>query len=136
MKEIPSQPVTRREALAALGALALAACFSDRSTDPDGGEGVRIDMVDLAFEPATVTISVGERVAWHNTGQLVHTATCDPSKANDSASVQLPAGAAAWDSGAVAVGSTFGHTFEVPGEYRYFCIPHEAQGMLGTIIVS
>ncbi|MGM0590770.1 MAG: plastocyanin/azurin family copper-binding protein, partial [Halobacteriota archaeon] len=25
---------------------------------------------------------------------------------------------------------------EVPGEYQYFCIPHEQGGMLGTIVVE
>lgn len=136
MSRIAETPLTRREAIAALGALALSACFSDRSTNPPEEGGVEVEMVDLSFEPATVNIDVGDRVTWRNTSQFVHTATCDPSKANDSASVNLPAGAAAFDSGAVSPGGTFSHVFEVAGEYRYFCIPHESQGMVATVVVS
>lgn len=136
MSGIAGRPLTRREALAALGGLALAACFSDQSTDPPDEGGVEVEMTDLQFEPATVNIQVGGRVRWRNAGQFVHTATCDPGVANDADSVRLPSGAEPFNSGAVAVGSTFSHEFEVPGEYRYFCIPHEAQGMVGTVIVS
>lgn len=136
MSEIDTTPLSRREAVAALGALVLAACFSDRTTDPPDEDGVEVEMVDLEFEPATVTIQVGDRVTWRNVGQFVHTATCDPAKANDPSNVQLPPGAAPWDSGAAAPGATFSRVFDVAGEYRYVCIPHEAQGMLGTIIVS
>lgn len=32
-------------------------------------------------------------------------------------------------------GGKFTKTFDVPGEYYYFCIPHESLGMLGTVIV-
>lgn len=36
----------------------------------------------------------------------------------------------------VQPGESFSKTFDVPGTYRYFCIPHEMQGMLGTAIVE
>lgn len=136
MTGMSSRKLTRREAIGAMGAAVLAACFSDRPTDPGDGGGIPVDMVDTAFEPATLTIQVGERVTWHNVGQFVHTVTCDPAEANDPASVQLPAGAAPWDSGGVGPGGTFTHTFDVAGEYHYFCIPHETFGMLGTVVVT
>ena len=136
MSEIHSTPMGRRDAIAAIGALALAACFSDRTTAPPDAGGVEVEMVGIAFDPPTVSIQVGDRVTWRNVGQFVHTATCDPSKANDPSNAQRPPGADPWDSGAVAVGSTFSRVFDVAGEYNYFCIPHEAQGMLGTIIVT
>lgn len=131
-----ARKLTRREAIAAMGATVLAACFSDRPTPPEDDEGIRVDMVDVAFEPATLNIEVGERVTWHNMGQFVHTATCDPAEANDPDSVQLPAGAAPWNSGTIGPGGTFTRTFDVAGEYHYFCIPHETLGMLGTIVVT
>jgi plastocyanin len=28
------------------------------------------------------------------------------------------------------------HTFDVPGTYQYFCIPHEMAGMTGTVVVT
>ena len=33
-------------------------------------------------------------------------------------------------------GGTFDYTFTVPGTYRYFYVPHEALGMIGTIVVK
>ena len=41
-----------------------------------------------------------------------------------------------FDSGLISPGKDYSHTFTVPGTYKYFCIPHEAVGMLGTVIVS
>lgn len=130
--------MTRRQALLAMGAMAMAACFSDR---PDGGtgpdDGTVIDMTNqLTFSPERVEIRVGDRVTWRNTSDIVHTATCDPDQAADPSNVSLPAGAAAWDSGILTSGSEFSRVFDVPGEYRYICLPHEPQGMFGTIVVS
>lgn len=90
----------------------------------------------LKFEPASLTISKGTAVTWRNGSQTVHTVTDDPTKATDKADAALPAGAQPWDSGNLNPGQTFSHTFDVPGTYKYFCIPHEAAGMTGTIIVT
>jgi hypothetical protein len=40
-----------------------------------------------------------------------------------------------WDSGMIEGGSggTFSFTFEEPGTYDYFCIPHESMGMIGSV---
>lgn len=122
----------------ALGATLLVACFSDRP-DPTGngnGDGVVVEMTpQLTFEPRTVTIDAGEAITWRNTSVVFHTATGDASKAVDPAHVRLPEGASPWDSDAVGAGEQFTRTFDVPGEYRYICIPHEAQDMVGSIVV-
>ncbi len=131
--------LTRREALLAVGATALAACFSDRPEDTTGpdGEGTVVEMTEqLVFSPERIEIRVGDRVTWRNTSDFVHTATCDPDRAEDPDSVRLPAGADPWHSGDVTAGAEYGRTFDVPGEYRYFCVPHESSGMIGTIVVS
>jgi hypothetical protein len=43
-----------------------------------------------------------------------------------------------WDSGMIEGGSggTFSFTFEEPGTYDYFCIPHESLGMIGSVTVT
>ena len=43
-----------------------------------------------------------------------------------------------WDSGMIEGGSggTFSFTFEEPGTYDYFCIPHESMGMIGSVTVT
>jgi hypothetical protein len=33
-------------------------------------------------------------------------------------------------------GGTFSYTFEEPGRYDYYCIPHESMGMVGSVTVS
>jgi len=90
---------------------------------------------DLAFQPRTVQIRVGETVTWRNTSALVHTVTADPALAQRADDVELPQGAQRFNSGSIAPGQSYSHTFSVPGTYRYFCIPHELQGMTGTVEV-
>jgi plastocyanin len=90
----------------------------------------------LRFEPATLTVPRGATVTWRNTSQVAHTVTDDPSKAANAADAQLPQGAQPWDSGNLTAGQTFSHTFDVPGTYKYFCQPHEAAGMVATIVVT
>ena len=91
---------------------------------------------EMTFEPATLTIKRGETVTWKSDNDLVHTATADPSKVQDQSLVQLPAGAAPWDSGNVAKGEEWSHTFDSPGTYKYVCLPHQLAGMVGEIIVE
>ena len=91
---------------------------------------------DMKFAPNHVPIHVGDRVEWKNTSVLVHTATDMPGLASNPKDAALPQGAKGFNSGNLAPGATYRHTFSVPGTYRYFCIPHEAAGMLGTIVVT
>lgn len=114
---------------------AVAAPVQDLQRATTGG-AVVIDIKDLAFEPRSVRIAVGDTVRWRNTSVLVHTVTGDPRSAADSGNVMLPDGAAPFDSGMIDPEGTFTYVFTVPGEYRYVCIPHELAGMLGTILVS
>jgi len=96
-----------------------------------------VEMTDeLKFVPTELTINVGDTVTWRTVGAAPHTSTCDPDKANDPEEhVQLPEGAETWDSGFVNTDEEFSHTFEVPGGYTYFCIPHEAVGMVASLTV-
>lgn len=96
-----------------------------------------IQMTDnLRFEPAEQTVPLGSTVVWVNSSSVQHTSTDDPSKAADKSHAVLPPGAQAWDSGNIDPGKSFQHVFNVPGTYHYFCMPHEAAGMLGTIVVQ
>lgn len=107
----------------------------DSSDASDPGLHV-VGMTDeLAYAPVSLTIQPGETVRWVNESSIAHTITADPDKAKNADNVQLPEGAAAFDSGTVEPGQTFERVFEVPGRYKYFCIPHERAGMIGTITV-
>lgn len=37
--------------------------------------------------------------------------------------------------GAIPPGERYAHTFETPGWYHYYCIPHEPAGMIGNVHV-
>ena len=91
---------------------------------------------EMQFVPARVTVHVGETVVWRNTSMLVHTVTADPAMAVKQQDVVLPAGAAPFNSGFLPPQGAFHHRFKIPGLYRYFCIPHEPTGMVGTVVVK
>jgi plastocyanin len=105
---------------------------------PAGGvTGPVVAMTDqLRFVPDKLTVKVGDTVTWQNTGSVAHTVTADPAKAQNKAHVKLPAGAEPWDSGILTGGLSWSRRFDVPGEYAYFCIPHEANGMVATLTVT
>lgn len=107
------------------------------SGDAGGEIAAEVTMTNrLAFAPDTLRIRAGEAVRWRNTSDLLHTVTADPDRARRPGSVRLPDGAEAFDSGNMEPGESYVRTFTVPGEYRYFCVPHELAGMVGTIVVE
>jgi plastocyanin len=111
------------------------------STDENGeDEGPTEHVVEIQdphdFVPDDLEIAVGDTVTFVNTGRINHTSTLDPEIARDPANAQLPEGAETWDSGDLEPGDEFSITLEVPGEYVYFCRPHEVLGQIGTITVN
>src|SRR5687767_15955488 len=86
-------------------------------------EGVTVRMEDNFFDPANITVEPGTTVTWVQSGNNPHTTTSYDGL---------------WDSGMIEGGSggTFSYTFEEPGRYDYFCIPHESMGMIGSVTVS
>lgn len=94
----------------------------------------------LRFEPDHLTIRAGDTVLWLNDSVLPHTATGDPAQNPVAAShpeyIALPDGTEPWGSPLMQPGASFEHTFVVPGEYRYICIPHVLSGMRATVIVT
>lgn len=117
-----------------------AAVSASPSTSPSASSGASpatVQLTDaLKFEPATLTVARGSTVTWRNASQAAHTVTDDPSKAANASDAQLPPGTQPWDSGNLNPGQTFTHTFDAPGTYKYFCQPHEAAGMVATIVVT
>jgi plastocyanin len=99
---------------------------------------VEVKMTDTppVYIPAKVTIKTGDTVKWTNNAETLHTVTFDPAKAVDKSNVKLPKGVEPFDSGFMMPGKDFSHTFKTPGEYEYFCIPHEKDGMIGFVTVK
>ena len=81
-------------------------------------DAASVDIVDLAFEPASVEVVAGGSVTWTNTGAVPHTATAED---------------ASFDSKALASRATFTQTFASPGTFAYICQIHP--DMRGTVEV-
>jgi len=116
--------------------LALGAC--------SGGDGNSVAMQSgQRFEPEELTVDVGATVTFVNESADAHTVTAYEEG--------LPADAPYFSSGGfesedearddvagglLSQGEEFEVTFDAPGTYRYFCIPHESSGMTGSIVVE
>jgi plastocyanin len=90
---------------------------------------------DGKLDPPEVTIDRGQRVQWQNQGRAPQALTDDPARAQDKSHAGFPAGAQPFDSGPLNSGQSFTQQFDVPGEYRYFSVPAEGQGLVGRITV-
>jgi plastocyanin len=89
------------------------------------------------FDPIGLRIEPGQTVRWTmaSPGNPHTTTAYHPSNANHS--LRIPDAAAPWDSGfLVKPGDAFEVTLPVDGVYDYFCLPHEAAGMVGRIVVG
>ncbi|WP_049936097.1 DUF5059 domain-containing protein [Haloplanus natans] len=104
-----------------------------------------VDMTAVAFEPAELAVSVGDKVAWKHAGGEAHSVSAYGDGIPDGATYWASGGfeseeaaRAGWENGkgAVQSGQSYVHTFETAGEHAYFCIPHEAAGMEGTVVVE
>ena len=71
------------------------------------------------YDPAALSIATGDTVVWENTGSTDHTVT---------------AADGSFDSGTLAPGETWEHTFDAEGEFEYTCTPHPF--MVASLSVS
>jgi plastocyanin len=88
------------------------------------------------YKPLKVTVKVGQTVEWINNAETLHSVTTDADSAQKPTDVSLPPGAKPFDSGFMKPGAIFDYKFTVPGTYKYLCLPHEKDGMIGTVVVS
>ena len=126
-----------------LATLGLAACGSDSDSDTTGGGGAeetaaapdvgsggeaspsgeavrsaKVEIVDFAYEPATVTIQAGGKVTWLNRDSAEHTATLDDGS---------------YSTGDLAEGKLESESFKSAGSFPYHCEIHP--DMTGTLEV-
>ena len=125
----------RRILLVAAAAAVLASCSDDPAT---------VAMTNSnRFEPADIQISAGEQIVFLNSADGAHSVTAYedlvPRDGEYFASGAFDGEREARDhigEALIAPNEEFTITLEVPGTYRYFCIPHESQGMTGRIVVK
>lgn len=84
----------------------------------------------LRFDPETFTITRGETVRWdwESGGHNVKPAMV-PSGGEWS-------GSAGDEFNTFGSGHSYAYTFEVAGEYEYYCAPHRSSGMVGSFTVE
>jgi plastocyanin len=134
----------RRTLLGTVGsatAVGVAGCIGGgTTTEYDVGMGAK------EFRPVELRVRPGTTVTWLNTNKQGHSVTAYEDRIPDGADYFASGGfdseqAArdAWGAstdGTLFEGQSYEHTFEVPGTYWYFCIPHETGGMVGRVVVT
>jgi plastocyanin len=75
---------------------------------------------NFAFEPSNITVNVGATVTWNNEDSTFHTVTSDTGS-------EL-------NSGNLATGQSFSHTFNTTGTFSYHCAMHTS--MRAQVVVQ
>lgn len=107
----------RRAFFIAAVVIALLAVVGQVGCSGGSSNTTEVRITDSGFTPADVSIKVGQTMTWTNNGTTLHTVT--------------------WgdvDSGGVAQGDTYSHTFEQAGTYDYYCRYHPSAK--GTVTVQ
>lgn len=89
------------------------------ATDAKAQMGTEVPIQAFVYQPATITVPAGTTVTWTNHDPVAHTVT-------DINQV--------WDSGLFDEAASYSKTFDTPGTYSYYCIPHPM--MIGTVEVT
>jgi len=87
------------------------------NTPPPGTNNVTIQ--NMAFSPATITVTAGATVKWTNMDAIAHTVTSDTPL---------------FDSGSLSTNGVYSYTFTTAGTYNYHCTFHSM--MTGKVIVN
>lgn len=92
---------------------------SPQATPAASGQQASVSIINLAFDPAELEVSVGTTVIWTNDESIPHTVTSTDD---------------AFGSDTMQVNDTFSHTFGETGSFDYICAIHP--NMQGTITVT
>lgn len=84
-----------------------------------GSTGNNISIKNFAFSVSTLTVSSGTVVKWTNNDATAHTVTADDGSFN---------------SGELASGQSYTHTFDSTGTYAYHCTYHPM--MTASVVVK
>lgn len=89
---------------------------SNSSTPPNANS---VTMAGMVFSPSNITVKSGTTITWTNNDNISHTVTADDNSFN---------------SGTLAAGATFSHTFNTAGVIHYHCNFHSM--MVATVTVN
>jgi plastocyanin len=121
LQQVPSSPLTQQLQLPA----------QEQQLQNSQTQGASVSIVSGsssfttdAYAPNPIQVSTGATVTWTNDDSQPHTATSGEDATPDQQ----------FESGIMAPGATFEHTFTEPGDYPYFCLLHP--NMVGTVSVG
>jgi plastocyanin len=83
-----------------------------------------VQVLNDFFDPAEITIQAGDTVRWENPSDdqpIFHNVMAEDES---------------FSSGNPLPSFTFEHTFNDPGEFPYYCVPHRPIGMTGSVTVE
>lgn len=109
------------------GIVLVSACSDETVTDDNAPVDVAVTGNDT-FVPANITVKVGQTVRWTWTGGSHNVVS--GTKSGDTCTQDDK-----FTSGAPQAGGTFERVFEVAGSFPYYCEPHCASNMVGTVTV-
>lgn len=91
-------------------------------------QNYEVEVRNNFFDPAELSIKVGDTVTWANFGGLHNI---------NGSTATYPGNPEGFSNGAASTDLwTFQHVFSTPGTYTYQCDPHVGQNMIGTITVE
>lgn len=96
-----------------------AAGSTSTASNTPAATGTTVAINNFVFSPDPITVAVGSTDTWTNDQDVAHTVTADDGS---------------FDSGNLATGDTFEHTFDAAGTFTYHCSIHP--NMTGTVIVQ
>jgi plastocyanin len=106
--------------VALLAALSVATLMFDASPREAQAQGrADVAIIDVAYQPGSILAQAGDTVTWTNTGSTPHTVTADDGSV---------------DSGPLAPGASFSHTFPTAGLFTYHCTIHPQ--MTGAVTIT
>ncbi len=124
----------KRALLSLLSGLLLSACGGANYGGGGGGGActaanatavtTSVDLQGSSFSPSCAKTAAGTMLAFQNKDGIVHTVTARAGQPE------------VFDSGNLAGGANFDHTFNTMGTYHIVCTIHEAMGMTMTLIVQ
>jgi amicyanin len=111
MEEAAPAAAEQQAAEPAVAAPAAAAPAADSSSGSSTAASASVDIMNYAYSPANLTISVGDTVVWTNHDAAPH-------------NVVISDGPVKFTSPTLETGDTFTYTFTVAGTYDYYCSIH------------
>ncbi|MDR3438818.1 plastocyanin/azurin family copper-binding protein [Telmatospirillum sp.] len=89
------------------------------------------------FDPIGLWVPVGTTIRWFTPAdQTQKHATAAYHPVNRDSPQRIPKQAKPWNSGYIGPGEMFEVALTEAGVYDYYCLPHEAAGMVGRIVVG